>query len=377
VAENVSVSRTPSLQRQPTHAALNDAALRTLMLVSADAGLQMRSEVSAGRRPCPEFMRLEQRFGVEILDWSRVGLEGRARSVRGSITHVARSVSMLKGYDAVFSDGEHVGIPLALAMYASGLRKPHLMIAHNPTGRVKRRIFRLRPVQTHIDRIVLHSESQLSSVPAALRVPQPKLRLTAYGIDTDFWRPQAVSLRPLLVAPGREHRDHLTLALACQGLAQEVFVSGASAHSPRAAVTRPQSWPANFHWGSVDYLALRRLYAEAVAVVVPLLASDSPAGITTVLEAMAVGKAVVASDTAGLHGVIEDGVTGLLVPPGDAAALRAAILRLIGEPEERARLGANARLVAEQRYGLDMYAGALAGHIEDLVRESRSAGARH
>ena len=57
-------------------------------------------------------------------------------------------------------------------------------------------------------------------------------------------------------------------------------------------------------------------------------------------EAMAWGRPVVASGVGGLVDAVEDGVTGLLVPPGDVGALRAALERLLGDAELRARLGA-------------------------------------
>ena len=60
-------------------------------------------------------------------------------------------------------------------------------------------------------------------------------------------------------------------------------------------------------------------------------------------EAMAHGRPVVATAVGGLVDAVEDGVTGLLVPPDDAAALREAIERLLGDADLRARLGAAAR----------------------------------
>ena len=56
-------------------------------------------------------------------------------------------------------------------------------------------------------------------------------------------------------------------------------------------------------------------------------------------EAMAHGRPVVASAVGGLLDLVEDGVTGLLVPPGDVAALRSALERLLADPELRARWG--------------------------------------
>jgi glycosyltransferase involved in cell wall biosynthesis len=68
----------------------------------------------------------------------------------------------------------------------------------------------------------------------------------------------------------------------------------------------------------------------------------------TLLEALASGRPVLASRVAGIPDVVEDGSNGLLVPPGDAAALSGALARLRDEPELRRALGAAARAFAVQ-----------------------------
>lgn len=64
---------------------------------------------------------------------------------------------------------------------------------------------------------------------------------------------------------------------------------------------------------------------------------------TTVLEAMASGRPVVATTTGGIPDLVTDGDNGLLVPPGDDRALAAALVRLLDDAGLRARLGAGAR----------------------------------
>ena len=59
-----------------------------------------------------------------------------------------------------------------------------------------------------------------------------------------------------------------------------------------------------------------------------------------------------------------------MVPPGDADALREAVERLVADPRERARLGANARAAVEERFSLDVYACSLAAHLEELAAEA-------
>lgn len=69
-----------------------------------------------------------------------------------------------------------------------------------------------------------------------------------------------------------------------------------------------------------------------------------------VLEAMALGTPVVATRVAGVPRLIEHGESGLVVPPGDNAALREGLTRLVGDPALRERLAREGRRVVEARY---------------------------
>ena len=73
------------------------------------------------------------------------------------------------------------------------------------------------------------------------------------------------------------------------------------------------------------------------------------------LEAMAHGRPVVASAVGGLRDLVVDGETGLLVPPRDAPALRAALERLLHDRELRRSLGAAARERARREFGWDAH----------------------
>jgi glycosyltransferase involved in cell wall biosynthesis len=86
-----------------------------------------------------------------------------------------------------------------------------------------------------------------------------------------------------------------------------------------------------------------------------------------VREAMAWGRPVVATAVGGLRDAVEDGVTGLLVPPGDVAALRAALERLLGDSALRARLGAAGRETAQRGYSFHAAAAALASMYEEAL----------
>jgi glycosyltransferase involved in cell wall biosynthesis len=154
-----------------------------------------------------------------------------------------------------------------------------------------------------------------------------------------------------------------------------VFVAAGSVHSPAASSRNPIDWPSNFQHGFAGYRELRDLYSRASVVVVPLVETDFQAGVTTVLEAMAMGKAVIVSATKGQSGVVHDGLTGITVSPGDAAELGDAVRYLLENPAERRRLGWSAREAIVDGYSVEAYAGRLAGHLADLAQGKRVVAA--
>lgn len=343
------------------------------MLVSQAAGPQLRADIAAGVRPCPEYLRLEADHGVEVLDWTRLPGRIRQRTPASSLVHVVAASRKLDEFDVVFTDGEHLGIPLGLWLKTREPSKPHLMLAHHITTRAKRRVFNLLRPQRGISRMLLHSRRQVDMVERELGVPSSRVAFVPYFADTNFWSPREASEEAFLVTAGREHRDYASLAEACAGMTERVVVAAGSFHSPRAPWRPPARWPDNFELiQMLDRVALRDLYARARVVVVPVIPTDFQAGVTTLLEAMAMGKPVIVSATDGQRDIVEDGETGVLVPPGDAGALRRAVRRLMDSPDERARLGRNARRAAETRFSLDVYASTLAAHLEELVEAGAS-----
>lgn len=92
--------------------------------------------------------------------------------------------------------------------------------------------------------------------------------------------------------------------------------------------------------GFVGHDELERLYARAAVVAVP---SHREGFGVVCAEAMAHGRPVVASAVGGLLDLVVDGETGILVPPGDVAALRDALTRLLADEALRRRMGDAAR----------------------------------
>lgn len=312
---------------------------------------------------------MEERHGVQLMDWSQLGPDAAARTIPLSLAHAKAALGRLAHHDldVIFSDGEHIGIPLALGMCLRRLRTPHLMLGHHLTTNAKRRVFRVLRRQMEISRLLVHSSRQLELSATELGFERSRLALVPYGVDHDFWSPSPGIDERLVVSAGREHRDYVTLAHACRDIRARVFIAAGSLFSPSARQDQPEAWPANFEVGFANPRSLRHWYARAGVVVVPLVPNDFQAGVTVILEAMAMAKPVVITATAGQRDIIVNGTTGVLVPPSDSRALHEVVDCLLTNPHERRRLGANAREAVVSHFSLNVYADRLAQHITETA----------
>ena len=117
-------------------------------------------------------------------------------------------------------------------------------------------------------------------------------------------------------------------------------------------------------------------YLEAMSVfVLPSLRPDPLP--TTVLEAMATGRPVVAVAHGGATEMVVHGETGFLTPPGDARALAAAIIRLLRDRDEAERMGAAGRERAARVFSPERFRAAYLAEYRALVESSpRRSGSR-
>ena len=141
---------------------------------------------------------------------------------------------------------------------------------------------------------------------------------------------------------------------------------------PRESVLRDQANSCGIA-DRVHFLGFRRNIYDYIASSEVLLMPSMHEGLPyTLLEAMGLDTPIIASNVGGLAEVLQDGVTALLVPPRDVAALAQAIARLHADAGLRQRLGENASHLQQTKYSLS----AMVGKYLDAYRESISAAAR-
>jgi phosphatidyl-myo-inositol alpha-mannosyltransferase len=163
-------------------------------------------------------------------------------------------------------------------------------------------------------------------------------------------KPPSDHLRLLFVGRAEERKGLPILLSAFEALLEHVptrlTVVGADSEEVERRIADPEVFEKVDVLGKVSHGVLWRALGEADVLVAPSLAGESFGMV--LIEAMAAGTPVVASQIAGYSDVVHDGVDGTLVPPADPQALAEELQLLWHEPERRAAMGAAGRESAER-----------------------------
>jgi glycosyltransferase involved in cell wall biosynthesis len=185
----------------------------------------------------------------------------------------------------------------------------------------------------------------------------PRILINGSGVDLDHFTPAPMPEPPvtfLFVGRLLRNKGLAELVDACRilagrGVPFRTRILGPLDPNPNGITAeRLEGWVRE---GIVEYLGeardVRPALAQAHVMVLPSYGEGTP---RSVLEAMAMGRAVVTTDAPGCRETVVDGQNGLLVPVGDPEALAAAMDRLVRDPALIGRFGAECRRVAEAKY---------------------------
>ena len=226
--------------------------------------------------------------------------------------------------------------------------------------------------------LICLSETQRSTL-MDIGISPEKIVLAYNWVDERFFRsdfspaPSKVENEDYVFSCGMENRDYATLSVAAQSLPYlfRVVASGWSsdvgfapaevAPTARLKVER-----------QLSYTDLRLRYRDARFVVVPLNPVSYAAGVTGIIEAMAMSKAVIWSASPGIADYVQHNVSGLAVPPHDPIALAAAINELWQDPERCTEIGRRNREWVEKNLSMDKYVAKVCSLMQGKADEKRS-----
>jgi glycosyltransferase involved in cell wall biosynthesis len=284
---------------------------------------------------------------------------------------------------------EVIGTRAAMALQAIGHRRPYIVSTVH-SSRVRSATDRedVRRLTPEMDRLIAVSRAIERKIDAEGRNVGVPIDLIYNGVDLDRYAPQE---------PCSTLRDEYGLEPGSQVVGVVARLEPEKGHP-----TLLDAWPLVLHAAPDAYLlvvgegsqrdALERQSAElrvahrvvftgrrddvpavTAALDVAVLPSYREAQGLSVLEAMALSRPVVASNVGGIPEMIDDGLTGLLVPPHDAPALAGAITRLLVDPTYADAIARRGHDTVHERFCLEQMVRAIEAIYDEGARAVRPA----
>lgn len=253
----------------------------------------------------------------------------------GRLSQFARLMALMKffrRYDVVITADIRTAQIFGLVRSLFGWRRPkhiilELMLDESSDSlRWKVKRFVQRFCFGSVDVVFVSSRMEIPTYAERLGLPEQRIRFLPF--HTNVVNPMMIEgTGGFILSAGKTGRDFATLASAVEGLNVRVVVVSDRGHIE--GIVFPPNVEVRI---DIPYRSYLELLHRCSMVVVPLKRLVKSTGQVVFLEAMALGKPVVATNTIGTQDYIEHGVTGILVPPEDSGAMQDAVKGFIESP---------------------------------------------
>jgi glycosyltransferase involved in cell wall biosynthesis len=226
-----------------------------------------------------------------------------------------------------------------------------------------------------VDRIVCLAKKDVAYLREQLRFPLEQVSYIPWSANPNdydrFTAESKVDGPPYVMAMGLSDRDHITLIRAFELAALNdwelrIYVGGGcvplGSENPKIKII--QKW--------VKFKDSLPLYRGARFIVVPLIETERTLGLTSLLDAMGVGRPVIMTRNPGIDINIEKEKMGFWVQPGDYHGLAERMRVLAERPELARKMGANARRYLDERYSYKDYCRQLFRIVQSLRPDAAS-----
>lgn len=367
----------------------------TAIILGGNLSSERREDALAGRKPRVDVMEMELQFPARLFDFTWLEAQAKNELSTRILLSVAKrlgfwseilSLRVLRDarkYDAIYATGEDVGMPLAALLRLFNYKRPYFVL------RMEQPVFGRTPLlQTiykklmrfslaRINVVFTRTEAHAEYLKKNYHLGNTKVCFLPETTDAVFFDPtiqkQHLSRleflsKPYIVTAGLEQRDYESLIEAVKGLPVNLLICAGSPWAKVRFNPANDDFPENIRVDSFGQLEMREIYRDAEFVVLPIKPTARACGMNVILEAWAMGKAVVASQTEGLNSYIREGTDGLFVEPEDVLEFRNSITYLLNNPEEVSRLGQNGYLRMSQELIMENYIETIR---ETILQQSR------
>lgn len=338
----------------------NKESLNVLYLTGPSAFSIQRMELlnlNLGKRsPFDSAMASMRKHSIQV-DYMKL----KSWSIISWFAQNCKALFFLNNYDVVFTSG----IFLSLARVLFRWKKPRLLVLKERvrTNTMLDYFFLpiIRSCMRNVDKTLCLSSLQIGAHSLDLRIPKKRIVSMLYGIDADFFKPEDTLCDCFILSVGDAHRDDETLIRACENIPVKVIrVSDKLDTLNHFSKLLKDISKSSIKKGKfvllckVSDFQLRKLYAQSKLVVVSIQSyTNQPAGLTSLLEAMAMGKAVIVTKGLATEDYVIHGKTGMVVEPGNIAQLRNTIAELVNDDLGRKEIGHSARKWIEENFTIE------------------------
>ena len=292
-----------------------------------------------------------------------------------SIQSVAFIPRLLRYNFIIAQDNLLLGYIVSLCARICHLKTQWLYLAMNSSTLMRRhathplRLFLVKKFWASYARIICLSSEQLEDF-ARLGISRKRLVFVPFGVDTNFFKPTDISREEdLIVSVGRDAgRDYATLFKAAERSNYRCIVVAGRKNIP-SCMPIPTNVSVLYNRSLVE---VRDLYTRARLVVVASKDDNVPdgsdcSGQTVILDALAAGKAVIATRRSWIADYFIPNQDLIVVPPDDPEALAHAIDALSRDAEKRKHLAASGHGKVEAHYTTKIFATALLGVMDSII----------
>jgi glycosyltransferase involved in cell wall biosynthesis len=278
-------------------------------------------------------------------------------------------------YDLVYSACQDNTLFLSILRGIGIFRKPIAAVIHHPMDKSRRNDMY---VKGH-DRLLCLSKSVLRELENEFNIGKEKTCVLDWGVDLAFYdKGKNISTlkseNSFIVSAGKSSRDYNTLAKAFFEIDYPLKIY-CSARSAPSLSDLPSNISVKYNhptFNAISYSELLPEYNKAYAVAIPLIETDSMAGLTSLLDAMAMQKAVIMTKNYRIDLDIEKEGIGIWVDPGDVRGWHHAVTYLLAHPGEANQMGNRGYHLCKSKYNLEKFSSKLASifksYLEDGLR---------
>lgn len=340
--------------------------MKALIVATSYKPRNFSEELIAGQRYRLEYLVLSEQLPALYMDYDTPWMHGskalRSLEERFHVDffwarQIARKVREEK-IDVVLSMSERIAVPLGIMLDPGVKHNVILLNAMAPKWISAIRHLQLQKRWTHI---ITYSRAETEALQSQLQIGPEKISTIMNYVDVGFFNPVGVDVdedeRPFVMSQGLAKRDYPTLIRAMRKLPHITCqISAVSAWDKFKAGYEGMHIPANVQLKSLNHPSIiKNVMARSRFAVIPLRPDTGMwcAGSTTIMQAQAMGKPVVATYLPGIADYIRDGETGYLVKGNDPDALAEAIGRLWDDPQRAAEMGESARQWVCENFSLE------------------------